>query len=415
MKYFGFKIYFLPVILILIIFILQYAVNVKYKFPEPHAFNGEFLYNPYNGMDSTKWEKANFHAHTHLFVDLTNGTASTNQVLDSFYTYFDYRIINISNYQAIDSFESKNRQFVPVYEHGYQYHKNHQLVLNAKKINWHDYFFRQTLSNKQFILNNLKEDSSVIVTIVHPLIRSAYLLNDFRYLSNYNCLEIVNNRLFFTSYYDTILSAGHPVFLMADDDTHDVAKMNDGCHSFNLINADLVKDSILHSLKTGCSVGVNFNVSSYRTNEEKKTGLLKLPKIKSVTLDKDTLTVNLSKAVRTIRFIGQNGVERKTITNVSMGSYIFGKEDTYIRTEVECKDGTIYFFNPVFRYDGIHLTDYAPSPDLFKTWMWRLMVFVFIFLSFSFRRFAKLREVISFLIKLRSENKRLDLESTVTA
>ena len=49
-------------------------------------------------------------------------------------------------------------------------------------------------------------------------------MSDLRYLSNYNCLEIANHERPFTTYYDTILSAGHPVFIMADDDTHDLKK-----------------------------------------------------------------------------------------------------------------------------------------------------------------------------------------------
>jgi hypothetical protein len=374
MKIFKVPFYFFPGFLILALLVFQYIVNTKYTFPRPHAFKGEYLYNPYKRMDSTKWERANFHGHTRLYLRLTDGAANTNQSLESFYKYFDYNIIGISNYQKIDKFEANNKWFVPVYEHGYQYYKNHQLVINAKKVSWADYVFHQTLNNKQFIINQLKKDSSVILTIVHPDKRNAYMYNDFRYLCNYDCLEICNNEHSFTSYYDTILSAGHPVFLMADDDTHDLSKINDGCKSFNMINTDLVKDSILHAIKTGCLVGVNFDVSSYATNEEKKTGLQKLPQITSVTLKDTILTVTLNQPVKTIKFIGQKGIEKKKITNAAKGSYFFSNHDTYIRTEIECPDGTTYFLNPVFRYNGIQLTDYVPSPDLFKTYLWRSAV-----------------------------------------
>ena len=219
-----------------------------------------------------------------------------------------------------------------MYEHGYQYYKNHQLVINAKKVSWLDYFFRQTLSNKQFIINRLKKYTSVILTIPHPVLRQAYSFNDFKYLSNYNCLEIANNKRLFISYYDTILSAGHPVFLMADDDAHDLTKINEGCHSFNLINSELVKDSILHAIKTGRLVGVNFNISSFKTNEEKKSALQELPEITSVAVNDDTFSVSLNKPVKIIKFIGQNGAEMKRIADCTSGSYFFSKQDTYIRT-----------------------------------------------------------------------------------
>jgi hypothetical protein len=383
-------VYFILGILIFIAFALiaQFVVNPKYTFPEPHPFKGEYLYNPYKGMDSTRWKRANFHVHTRSHFGLTNG-ADSNQFLDRFYKYFGYDIIGISDYQRINRFEEKNKWFVPVYEHGFMYYKNHQLVLNAKNISWIDYFFFQTLSNKQYIIDHLKKDTSVVLTINHPALRQGYSYNDFKYLGNFDCLEISNNDRLFTSYYDTILSAGHPVFLMADDDAHNLTKIIEGCHSFNLINTDLIRDSILKALKTGRSVGVNFNISTYKTNEEKKAGLQKLPEIKRITLKRDTLFVSLSKPVKTIRFIGQNGSERKIVPDNATGLYLFGKQDTYIRTEIEYYDGTIYFLNPVFRYDGKQLTNSFPSYNVVKTWIYRsilLSVLLLIFLIWKYKK-----------------------------
>ena len=386
MKVFKVKVYFLSGILILTIPVLQFVVNTKYKFPEPHPFKGEYLYNPYKGMDSRKWEMANFHTHGRIFFGLTAGAANSDQFIDSLYKYFNYNIISISNYQSINKFESKNKWFVPVYEHGYQYYKNHQLVINAKKVTWLDFFFRQTLNNKQSIIDHLKKDPSVILTIVHPGPRKAYPPDDFKYLSNYDCLEIASGKDALTSYYDTILSAGHPVFLMANDDAHDLRKINDGCHSFNMINTDLIKDSILYSIKTGRLIGVNFNAGPYETNEEKKSGMQKLPEITSVTLMDDTLIISLNKLVKAIKFIGQKGAERKKITNAAMGSYFINKQDTYIRTEIECYDGTIYFLNPVLRYNGVQLPDHVSSPDLFKTWLCRSVFLFILVLIFTIMR-----------------------------
>ena len=161
-------------ILILMALLFQFVVNAKYSFPEPHAFKGDYLYNPYKGIDNSKWKRANFHAHARLYLGLTNGASNSNSQLDSLYKYFGYSIISISNYQNINTFESRNKWFIPVYEHGYQYYKNHQLVINAKKVSWLDYFFRQSLNNKQFVIDQLKKDTTVILTIVHPILRKAY-------------------------------------------------------------------------------------------------------------------------------------------------------------------------------------------------------------------------------------------------
>jgi len=374
---------------ILIILILQFVVNSKYTFPEPHAFRGEYIYNPYRNIDRTKWRMANFHAHTRKFLENRKRVDRSTQVLDSLYRYLGYSIISISDYQFINPYENKNKWFVPVYEHGYQYYKNHQLVLNAKKVSWQDFPFRQTLSNKQFIIDQLKKETTALVTLVHPILRKAYSYNDLKYLSNYNCLEIANHERLFTSYYDTILSEGHPVFIMADDDGHDMTNIKEVCSSFNLINTDLVKDSVLNSLKTGRSIGVKFNIIPIKTNEEKRAALLKLPEINSITFTNDTLSVSLDQVVKTIKFIGQQGTERKIITNCSTGSYFFNTNDTYIRTEIECDDGTLYFLNPFFRYDGIRLTYYAASQDTLKIWALRAAVIIVLIITIVIRNNKK--------------------------
>jgi hypothetical protein len=384
-KYFLLSIF----VIILIALIFQYVINTKYTFPEPHAFKGEFWYNPYKGMDSTKWKLANFHSHDRTFFENEKLTNKSILYLDSLYRYFGYSIITISDYQYINQYEKKNKWFVPVYEHGFQYYKNHQLVLNAKKTNWQDFPFRQTLSNKQFIIDQLKKDTASIITITHPIYRNAYSLNDFKYLSNYNSLEIANHERLFTSCYDTILSEGHPVFVMADDDAHDMTNIKEICSSFNIINTDMASDSIINSLRTGKSFGVKFNISSFKTNEEKKASLQKLPEINSFTLKNDTLTVSLNKAVKAIRFIGQKGSEKKRIINCTSGSYPIRREDTYIRTEILCNDGTIYFLNPVFRYAGVRFADYTPSNNAVKTWAWRSTVFIILIFTILLWNYKK--------------------------
>ena len=365
-----------------VILILQFVVNTKYTFPEPHPFLGKYIYNPYRNINNQKWERANFHAHTMKFLDPAKKVARSTFVLDSLYRSFGYDIIGISDYQTINNYEIKNKWFVPEYEHGYQYYKNHQLVLNAKKISWLDYPFRQTLSNKQFVIDRLKKDTSAFIAIVHPAYRKALSNHDFKYLSNYNCLEIANHERLFNEFYDSILSNGHPVFVMADDDSHDMTDIKDICSAYNMTNTDPIKDSVLKALSTGRSIAVKFNISSYKTNEEKRSALAKLPEINAIILKNDTLSVRLNQLVKTITFIGQDGLEKIRMTDSSVGSCYFSKEDTYLRTEIKCYDGTIYFLNPLIRWDGIRLTYYTPSVNVLKTWIWRSALIILLLITF---------------------------------
>ena len=362
-------------ILIFILFILQYVVNAKYSFPEPQPFHGKFIYNPYRNVDQGKWRRANFHAHARKFLGQSEKARKSVSFIDSLYRSFNYNIISISDYQVINRYESKNEWYVPVYEHGFQYYKNHQLVLNPKKVCWLDFPFRQTLSNKQFIIDQLRKDTMTLITIVHPIYRKAYSSNDLKYLGNYNCMEIANHERVFRTSYDTILSNGHPAFIMADDDCHDLTKIKEVTNSFNEINTDMVKDSILKALSTGRSFGVKLNANTLKTNEEKRVAFLNLPEINAITFQNDTLTVSLNQTVKAIKFIGQHGTEIRRVTGQSKGSCHFSNEDTYIRTEVECNDGTLYFLNPLFRYDGVRLTYYAPAFNAFATWAWRSAFF----------------------------------------
>jgi hypothetical protein len=90
-----------------------------------------------------------------------------------------------------------------------------------------------------------------------------------------------------------------------------------------------------------------------------------------------------------MNFIGQNGAVKKSVTNCNTGSYFFVKEDTYIRTEIKCVDGTIYFLNPVFRYDGKRLTYYAAEFNVFKTWGLRAIVIALVLLIIFIRKNKK--------------------------
>lgn len=375
----------LSVILVFIIIALlfQFGINVKYKFPEPHPFSGEYLYNPYCNIDTSEWKISNFHAHTHRFTGIRDTTLKNSRYLDSLYAYLGYDIISISDYQMINTYENKNSLYIPVYEHGYQYFKNHQLVINAGKVSWVDYFFRQTLNNKQFVINSLKKDTSVLVTIVHPILRKAYSINDFKYLTNYNCLEAVNNKYLFISDYDTVLSWGHGVFLMADDDEHNLKNPNDCGSCLNMINALPVRDSVLEAIKKGRSIGVKFNLNYYKSQEAKKAAIHNLPLLTRFTVKNDTILLLMDKAVKAIKFIGQHGIEKKTISDNTTGSYFFSKNDTYIRTEIECADGTLFYLNPVFRYNGVLRSDSPAIVDFQKTLMHRVIVIILLLSGFT--------------------------------
>jgi hypothetical protein len=57
--------------------LLIYFTAPVYDFPVSQPFSGEKIYNPYEGIDSTHWKKANFHFHVHAWGGLTSGRNNT--------------------------------------------------------------------------------------------------------------------------------------------------------------------------------------------------------------------------------------------------------------------------------------------------------------------------------------------------
>jgi hypothetical protein len=372
------KIIFLVLLIFLISnMIIQFVINVRYSFSPPRIFSGENFYNPYQKLDSTKWERGNFHLHTKMLMGMTAGSKNSVRAADSLYKYFGYDISCVSDYMRINRTDKSDPAFIPVYEHGYQYYKTHQLVINANIICWKDYLFHQTLDNKQYIINCLKRDTGTLVVIVHPKLRNSYSLSDFRYLGSYDCIEIADSKFKFVRYYDSALSAGRKVFLMTDDDSHDISNFSDCVKCFNVINGGNSRHSTVQALRKGRSYGVIFNELPYTSNSEKKAALQNLPVVQQVDVRNDTLIIKVNKKVQSITYIGQNGIVKQISENCDQSRYKLAKNDTYIRTEIVCMDGSVYYLNPVFRY-GSELPENIPAVNVVKTSAYRIVFFVIV-------------------------------------
>ena len=147
--------------LLLFIVCIPYVFCPVYHFPEPRPFQGDVWYNPYAQMEG-QWYKANFHAHAHSWGGSTSGRDRPD---DLYTTYRDmgYDIIGVSNYMSIFADTASDPLAVPVYEHGYNAMKSHQICIGAKKVNWLDYTLGLNLHHKQHILNVLGRSSAYVV------------------------------------------------------------------------------------------------------------------------------------------------------------------------------------------------------------------------------------------------------------
>lgn len=314
-----------------------YILAPAYGFSQPASFSGPRLWNPYAAARG-RWWKANFHAHSRAWDGLTAGHSSVADV-HRMYRKLGYDIVGVSNYQQIDGGRLTDPDFIPIYEHGYNVRKVHELVIGAKRVTWLDFPFGQTLSNKQYVLDRLNQAGG-IVAIAHPWLRNGYPASQLRYLTDYTLMEVARQGHVGTRHWDAALSAGHLSWIIADDDEHDLNPDHDVGVSWTMVMAPSERRTdVLAALRAGHTYGV---VGRRGAND-----IL----VRDVALHEDTLIVRTDPGAHLFRFVAQGGVLRKAVSDSMQARYVIQPKDSYIRVEIVTPHTRIYL-NPVVRYAG---------------------------------------------------------------
>lgn len=342
---------------IVMLMALPYLRSPLFRFPEPDSFRGSRLWNPYAGLRGT-WQRANFHAHGRAWSGLTNGRQSGEQVAQ-YYRDLGYSVPGVSDYQRIAAFHGVPT--IPAYEHGYNIGKQHQIAIGARAVEWWDVPLWQSLSHQQFIIDRVKRKAD-LVALAHPVSRQAYTPDDLQRLTGYDLIEIVNGPFAMPEVWDAALSSGHPVWAIANDDTHDLEDLRRRAVAWNMIDAETAStQDIVDALRAGRSYAV------LRTGALDAAGITILDR---VDIQDATMIVSVRGAAATFRFIGQNGAVRQTVKNTSRASYAFLESDTYVRTVIESPQ-TVLYLNPVLRYDGKTFPGPVAIVDTASTWAFR--------------------------------------------
>jgi hypothetical protein len=376
----------LAAILLLISFILiPYLVSPIYNFSEPKIFSGQGYYNPYQQMDSA-WQVSNFHAHSKSWGGLTDGKNTHIDSIFEIYQKMGYSHIGISNYQKITPFPTpsngENILSIPAYEHGLNVKKRHHLCLGTDRISWLDFFFFQTLSHKQFILNKLKLTTDFLV-INHPKFSNSFEETDFTYLSNYDAIEVLNHYRMSITHWDSALSSGHYTVLLANDDMHKLDKMGEVGTNFTVINTNSpTRYAMIQALKAGQHYGVQARLKEDENYAVKAERIANLVRPNKIEMKGDTLVLQLNKDVSVIRFVGQYGQVKDSIIHAKSVQYVFCQADTYIRIEIEDTDSNLYFFNPIVRTDDKFIVNpNRAEVNICKTAFKRIFIVFVLFLT----------------------------------
>ena len=350
MKKFFFTLFLVLFVAITWLLVDQYLLCPHYSFTDPRLFHGEKIVNPYADANFNDVSTANFHAHTKSWGGLTNGKGSSSDVWQR-YDSLGHTFHALSQYHKIDTFNKEKQNYVPVYEHGYNLKKTHQLVIGAKRVVWKDYIFPQTLHNKQFILHEMAKDTNNLVVLNHPAVRSGYDVNDLKLLHYYDHIELLNPSAQSFAHWDTALTAGKKIFVVGNDDNHNIFNDN-AIGRFTTLIFGAASDSkkMIDRMKKGQSVAVWLPQIHNETLESKRSKLLNLHSlISGISLIDSMLAINLSKSVAEIRVIGHHGKLKLKQRNISSLTFPFSQNDAYLRVELYLEDGTKLYLNPIFR------------------------------------------------------------------
>ena len=323
-------------ILLLLFIAIPSLLAPVYRFPPPQPFAGSALWNPYS-HPSGSWQKANLHAHGVAWAGVTNGKQRDAEVVAA-YKARGYAVAGVSNYGSIAAFDGVDT--IPLYEHGYNIPKGHQLAIGARQVVWLDFPLWQTLDQKQYIINRVGA-AAELVSVNHP--NTAYTDDDMRNLTGYQLMEIVNGPFPVEDLWDTALSSGHVVWALSNDDAHDVTNLRRTFIAWNMIDAPSSSAAdVIGALRAGRT----YAVSLVGNNSDAA--------LKNVAVSGATVTITSTGVPATYLFVGQDGVIRGTANQVMQATYTFAATDTYIRTVIRTPNMVMYV-NPIMRYDGVAL------------------------------------------------------------
>lgn len=367
----------------------------SYSFKEPKPFEGEYLYNPYQDMNPDHWKKYHFHCHSRRYFGLTNGRKSTEATIDSVYQALGYDHYGISDYMNINPHGFERDDYIPAYEHGYGlFRKTHQICIGAEKVYWPDFPFMQNLNMKQHAINKMSEHSRFVMP-AHASFTKGYKVSDMKWLSNYRLLEVLNPYGNAFEHWDKALSNGHRVYVLGDDDTHDITNIHEVCRNLTMVSTDdLHPEHVFEALEKGLCYAVEFDNWYYYplTLEQKANDLRSLDYLTQAQLIADTLFISTSaNTMREVRFIGQDGKLLKTEENVATAYYVIQPDDNYVRTRIDINGRNFLYLNPVTRHPSPTIADRRLDEINWAQTLLYWTVYVVAFAAFVWYLFKKLK------------------------
>lgn len=343
-------------IVALSVLLLPYVVVPVYFFHPPAPFTGDSLYNPY-AASVPQWQRANFHAHSRAWNGITSGVQSPDDVRAA-YVARSYDVIGLSNYHLITRVAGDSA-FLPIYEHGFSIAKSHQLIIGARRVMNLDFPFWQTTQAKQYLLGRVR-DSAALTVIAHPYLRRGYGQAQLAELSGYDLLEVRSHWNDASAWWDSVLTAGNPVWAIGNDDVHDTRKANEIGVVWTMVNAPTrAPGAIIAALRRG------------RMYVVASDGSATPARLDAVEVRGDTITARFDRKMESIRVVTDAGLSRIQREAANEITYVMTPADHYARVVAKSAGSTLYL-NPVVRSIGVPVPRGVPGVRMLASLVTRL-------------------------------------------
>ncbi len=309
--------------------------------------------NPYEGIDTMEWYKANLHTHCGTGKG-TPGRHDLKEVI-GLYRECGYNILAITNADMYLDASMYEDEFDMTIFDGYEYCRDKELlVIGSKNI---------VCGNHQQVIDSVIRDGGVSF-ICHPNraiptgddlnlgggynLKKCWSPLEIDRLSGYTGIEILNGKAFriggsglATDVWDYFLSHGKLVWGIGTDDFH---RWEDLSRAFTVIYAKTKnKKDILNAIKRG-----RFYVSN---------GLL----IKNISFKDGVLRISAEEEVPTFSdsyrytVVGEQGRVLLTRFGTELEYEVSGK-DKYIRVQITSDYGSMLWTQPFYKRDEFQLS-----------------------------------------------------------
>lgn len=364
---------FYSVLLLAVIVALYYLWAPRYYFPQTDVFFGRKIYNPYQQLKNTKWQKVGVYTYPAWYRDKMERLSGNARYYEVDEYYYDTILYAANQEFATDA---------NIYSQGL-FHDD-QLVIGCDNIEWTDFPFVRDIHNKQHRINMIRRHDCLVY------LKPSVIFDDYRpehpkLLRNYSGMMVDESFKQTIFLWDQALSAGIYSTLIANTLPKSSRFLPEKNHRIMYVNKNA--GNLVKALKNGnYFVAIKYDHQS----DNKRPALESL--LDNVDLRGDSLIIKTSQPTLAVNFFGQNGEVLQVSKNVKTAIYELKRKDSYVRAELLFEDGTHYYLNPVHRYAGTGHNDVPPAEvNFLKTWFLRgggifgLLIFVW-FLIYLKRR-----------------------------